>query len=59
MRLCRLYIGCHWDTCGVILMGCVATSRGDGDFHDVIFVCFVGDLILPLVVVHGFDGMGF
>ena len=47
-----------WVTCGVIWMACVAASSGDGDFHDVIFVCFVRGLILPPEVGHGFDSIG-
>ena len=48
-----------WVTCGVIQMACVAASSGDGDFRDVIFVCFVGGLILLRVVGYRVDGIGF
>ena len=44
------------------MIGC----RRDGDYlpwdeeyHDVIFGCFVGGLILLPVVGHGFDGIRF
>ena len=37
LGLRRLYVWCHQVTCGVIRMG-----SGDGDFHNVISVCFVG-----------------
>ena len=54
-----MYVGCYWVNCGVIWMGCGAVCSKDGDFHAVIFGCFVGFLILSMVVGHDFDWIGF